>query len=112
MDRDRMCNLQRETSIDASYPVSVHLAEGFQRRSLKCEKLTANGRQVMTKAHIAFGQYMEFIFLTEKEKPIDESDVDSDGEIDSESTEIGNSINKKVWGHLEDRWATIKVFFF
>jgi hypothetical protein len=24
--------------IDASYQVSVHLAEGFQRRRLKCEK--------------------------------------------------------------------------
>jgi hypothetical protein len=27
-------------SIDASYQVSVHLAEGFQRGKLKCEKLT------------------------------------------------------------------------
>ena len=27
-------------SIDASYQVSVHLAEVFQRRRLKCEKLT------------------------------------------------------------------------
>jgi hypothetical protein len=27
-------------SIDASYQVSLHLAEGFQRRRLKCEKLT------------------------------------------------------------------------
>ena len=40
--------------------------------------------------------FMEFIFLTEREKPINESDVDSDGEIDSESTGIGNSINNKV----------------
>jgi hypothetical protein len=40
--------------------------------------------------------FMEFIFLTERGKPIDESDVDSDGEIDSESTEIGNSFNNKV----------------
>ena len=45
MDRDRMCNLQRETSIDASYQGSVHLAEGFQRRRLKCEKITADGRR-------------------------------------------------------------------
>jgi hypothetical protein len=38
-------------SIDASYLVSVHLAEGFQRRRLKCEKLTDDtGRQVMAKA--------------------------------------------------------------
>jgi hypothetical protein len=35
-----MSNLYRGSSIDASYQVSVHLAEGFQRRRLKCEKLT------------------------------------------------------------------------
>ena len=52
MDRDEMCNLYRGSSIDASYLVSVHLAEGFQRRRLKCEKLTDDGRQVMAKAHI------------------------------------------------------------
>ena len=46
----------RGSSIDASYQVSVHLAEGFQRRRLKCEKLTDDGRQVMAKAHIAFGK--------------------------------------------------------
>ena len=33
-----------EPSIDASYQVSVHLAERFQRRRLKCEKLTDDGR--------------------------------------------------------------------
>ena len=38
MDRDEMSNLYRGHSIDASYQVSVHLAEGFQRRRLKCEK--------------------------------------------------------------------------
>jgi hypothetical protein len=38
---DKMSNLYREPSIDASYQVSVHMAEGFQRRRLKCEKLTA-----------------------------------------------------------------------
>jgi hypothetical protein len=35
MDRDKMSNLYKEPSIDASYQVSVHLAEGFQRRRLK-----------------------------------------------------------------------------
>ena len=30
----------RRPSIDASYQVSVQLAEGFLRRRLKCEKLT------------------------------------------------------------------------
>jgi hypothetical protein len=49
-----MSNLYRGPSIDASYQVSVHLAEGFQRRRLKCEKLD-DRRQVMTKARIAFG---------------------------------------------------------
>ena len=53
MDRDEMSNLYRGPSIDASYQVSVHLA---QRRRLKCEKLTDDGRQGMAKAHIAFGK--------------------------------------------------------
>ena len=35
--------------------VSVHLAEGFQRRRLKCEKLTDDRCQVMAKAHLAKG---------------------------------------------------------
>jgi hypothetical protein len=56
MDRDKMSNIYRGPSIDASYKVSVHMAEGFQRRRLKCEKLTDDGRQVMAKAHIAFGK--------------------------------------------------------
>ena len=45
MDRDKMCNLYREPSIDASHQVSVHLAKGFQRRRLKCEKLTDDRRR-------------------------------------------------------------------
>ena len=53
-DQDEMSNLYRGPSIDASYQVSVHLAQGFQRRRLKYEKLD-DRRQVMTKAHIAFG---------------------------------------------------------
>jgi hypothetical protein len=56
MDRDKMSNLYKGPSIDASYQVSVHLAEGFKRRRLKCEKLTDNGHQVMAKAHVAFGK--------------------------------------------------------
>jgi hypothetical protein len=40
MDLDKMSNLYKGPSIDASYQVSVHLAEGFQRGRLKCEKLT------------------------------------------------------------------------
>ena len=56
MDWDEMNNLYRGPSIDASYQVSVHLAEGIQRRRLKCEKLTDDRRQVMAKAHLAFGK--------------------------------------------------------
>ena len=35
--------IYRGPSINASYQVSVHLAEGFQRRRLKCEKLKDDG---------------------------------------------------------------------
>jgi hypothetical protein len=56
MDQDEMSSLYRESSIDASYQVSVHLAEGFQRRRLKYEKLMDNGHQAMAKAHVAFGK--------------------------------------------------------
>jgi hypothetical protein len=56
MDWDEMGNLYRGPSIDASYQVSVHLAEVFQRRTLKCERLTDDGRQVMAKAHLVKGK--------------------------------------------------------
>ena len=56
MDQDKMCNLYREPYIDLSYQVSVHLAQGFQRRRSKCEKLTDDKCQVMAKAHIAFAK--------------------------------------------------------
>ena len=55
-DRDKMSNLYKGSSIDASYQVSVHLAEGFQRRRVIGEKLTDDRHQVMAKAHIAFGK--------------------------------------------------------
>ena len=45
-DREEIINLYRGESIDPSYQVSVHLAKGFQRRRLKSEKLTDDGRQV------------------------------------------------------------------
>ena len=56
MDRDEISNLYRGPSMNASYQVSVYLAEGFQRRRLKCEKLTDDRRQVMAKVHVAFGK--------------------------------------------------------
>ena len=42
MGRDEMSNLYREPSKDLPYQVSVHLADGFQRRRSKCEQLTEN----------------------------------------------------------------------
>ena len=45
MDRDKISNFKREPSIDASHQVSLHLSEGFQRRRLKCEKLTDDRRR-------------------------------------------------------------------
>ena len=56
MDREETSSLYRGPSIDAFYQVSVHLAKGFQRGRLKCEKLTDDGRQVTGKAHIAFAK--------------------------------------------------------
>jgi hypothetical protein len=44
-DQDEMSNLYRGPSIDASYQVSVHLVKWFQRRRLKCEKLTDDRRR-------------------------------------------------------------------
>ena len=62
-DQDEMSNLYRGPFINASYQVSVHMVERFQRRRLKCEQLTDDrrqttddGRQVMAKAHVAFGK--------------------------------------------------------
>ena len=44
-DRDEMSKLYRGPSINAAYQVSVRLAKEFQRRWLKCEKLTDDGRR-------------------------------------------------------------------
>jgi hypothetical protein len=55
-DEDEMSNLYSRPSIDASYQISVHFAKWFQRRTLKYKKLTDDERQVMAKAHIAFGK--------------------------------------------------------
>jgi hypothetical protein len=38
MDRDKMSNLYRGPSIDASYQVSVHLAKRFRRRFLEIDQ--------------------------------------------------------------------------
>ena len=46
MDRKEMSNLNRGPFINASYQVSVQLAKVFQRRRLKCEKLTDDEQQM------------------------------------------------------------------
>jgi hypothetical protein len=51
-NRDEMSNRHRGHSIGASYQVSVNLAQQFQRRW----QTTNDRRQVMPKAHIAFGK--------------------------------------------------------
>jgi hypothetical protein len=53
-----MSNFNRRPSIDDSYSyqVAVHLDKRFWRRTLKCEKLTEDERQVMAKAHIFIGK--------------------------------------------------------
>jgi hypothetical protein len=56
-----LSNLYRGLSIDASYQVLVHLAKWFQRRRLKCEKLTDDRRQVM--AINKHGRHRQFLFL-------------------------------------------------
>jgi hypothetical protein len=63
MDRDEISNLYRGPSIDASYRVSVHLAEGFQRRRLKCEKLTDDGRHGDLKMTLKSGTFQTIYLL-------------------------------------------------
>jgi hypothetical protein len=46
----------RGPPIDASYYVSVHLADQFQRIRLKGKQVTTDGHQVMAKAHISFSK--------------------------------------------------------
>jgi hypothetical protein len=53
-DRDKINNIYRGHSIDASYQVFVHLAKWFQWRRFKCEKIPDDRCQVMAKAHMAF----------------------------------------------------------
>ena len=48
MNWDKVSNFYREPSLDANYQVSVHLAKRFQRRRLKCEKLTDDRRRMLS----------------------------------------------------------------
>ena len=55
-DWDKISILYREPSIDASYQVSVHLAQRFQWRRLICEKLMDDRHQLKAKARFTFGK--------------------------------------------------------
>jgi hypothetical protein len=64
MDRDKMSNLYKEPSIDASYKVSVHLAKQFQRTRFletdQSETRIACGSHVCIYRH---GRHRQFLFL-------------------------------------------------
>ena len=66
MDRDKMSNLQRGPSIDVSYQVSLPLAEEFQRKRLKCEKLTDDRRRTPSD-----GKSSHCLRTTERRMPSD-----------------------------------------
>ena len=59
-DQDKMSILYREPSIDTFNQVWLQLAQWFLRRRLKFTTYDGwtddDGRQVMAKAHVAFGQ--------------------------------------------------------
>ena len=54
MDQDGISNLFRGPSIDASYQVSVHLTEEFQRRRLKCENLMDYRQQTPSDGKVSY----------------------------------------------------------
>jgi hypothetical protein len=67
-----MSNLYRGSSIYVSYHVSVHMVEGFQRRRLKCEKLTDDRRRTpsdgksshcLWQGELKMNMYSLFVFL-------------------------------------------------
>jgi hypothetical protein len=53
MVRDKMSNLYRGSSIDASYQVSVHLAKQFQRRRLK-KKIGQSETRIVCGGHVCY----------------------------------------------------------
>jgi hypothetical protein len=68
MDRDEMSNLYSGPSIDASYQVSIHSAEGFQRRRLNCEKFDFvshfTGTLLMDRDEIVSFRFISFRFVS------------------------------------------------
>ena len=50
MDRDEISNLYRESSIDTSYQVSVHLAKQFKRRRIK--KISQSETRIACGGHV------------------------------------------------------------
>jgi hypothetical protein len=64
-----MSNLYIGSSIDASYQVSVNLALRFQRRRVKCEKLTDDGRRSQTWQFLCLASRFLQIFSSETPWP-------------------------------------------
>jgi hypothetical protein len=50
MDRDKISNLHRESAIDASHQVSVHLAKQFQRRRIL--KISQSETRIACDGHV------------------------------------------------------------
>jgi hypothetical protein len=71
-----MSNLYNGPSIYASYQISDQLAFWFQRRRLKCEKLSVDGRQLMAKAHHQKSNQNQFrsIYLCKCKRSLNEMD--------------------------------------
>ena len=53
-DWEKMSSLNREPSIDAKYPVSIHLNKWFKKRRFTCEKLTDDRRRTSSEGKISF----------------------------------------------------------
>jgi hypothetical protein len=56
-----MSTLYKGPSIDASYQISVHLVEEFQRRRLKCEKLMDDGRRTPSDGKSSIIKYISIV---------------------------------------------------
>jgi hypothetical protein len=61
MDRDEISNHYRGPFIYASYQVLVHLPEGFQRRRLKCERLTDDRRRTPSDGKSSQGELINYM---------------------------------------------------
>ena len=66
-DWEKMSSLNREPSIDAKYPVSIHLNKWFKKRRVTCEKLTDDRRRTSSddKSSLCFVNVIYKVFVTQ-----------------------------------------------